>query len=125
MKETKIHKKKRGFTLVELMAVLAIIAVLMTVLTPKVVGFVNEANKSKALSEVRQVILAVDTYNVKASTSIVAGDTFSSIKSKVGTEMVDCSSIKSIAEDTTYDEMRKLVDGSLKFSLNNGVITIT
>ena len=44
-------KKKKGFTLIELIAVIAIIGILAAVLVPKVVGYMNDAKKSKVAYE--------------------------------------------------------------------------
>lgn len=115
---TKRNKHKGGFTLVELIAVLAIIAILFTVFTPKVVGYIKEAKKTKALSEVREVVLAVDTYNINAATPIVDGESFTSISSKIKTELIDCTKIKSINGDLTYSRMKELLTGDRTFVLN-------
>ena len=121
---TKKNKHKGGFTLVELIAVLAIIAILFTVFTPKVVGYIKEAKKTKALSEVREVVLAVDTYNINSVAPIVDGDNFTGISTKIGTELVDCTKIRSITGDTTYSNMKELLAGDRKFVLNdNGQIS--
>ena len=121
---TKKNKHKGGFTLVELIAVLAIIAILFTVFTPKVVGYIKEAKKTKALSEVREVVLAVDTYNINAVPPIGEGDNFTGISTKIGTELVDCTKISSITADTTYSKMKELLAGDREFVLNdNGKIS--
>jgi len=118
------NKPKGGFTLVELIAVLAIIAILFTVFTPKVVGYIKEAKKTKALSEVRQVVLAVDTYNINAVAPIGGTENFTGISTKIGTEFVDCGKISSIAGETTYSKMKELLEGNKTFVLNdNGKIS--
>lgn len=47
------NTKKRGFTIVELVIVIAVIAILASVLIPTFTNVVNAANKSKALQEAR------------------------------------------------------------------------
>lgn len=44
---------KKGFTIVELVIVIAVIAILAAVLIPTFSGIVDKANKSKSLQEVR------------------------------------------------------------------------
>ena len=47
------NTKKRGFTIVELVVVIAVIAILASVLIPTFANVVKAANKSKALQEAR------------------------------------------------------------------------
>ena len=47
------NTKKRGFTIVELVIVIAVIAILASVLIPTFTNVVKAANKSKALQEAR------------------------------------------------------------------------
>lgn len=60
-------KKKKGFTLIELMAVIAIIAILAAVLVPTVTGYINRSKKTAIVSQVRNVITAVETNNATAT----------------------------------------------------------
>ena len=49
-------KKKKGFTLIELMAVIAIIAILAAVLVPTVSGYINRTKKSNIVVQSRNVL---------------------------------------------------------------------
>lgn len=60
-------RKKKGFTLIELMAVVAIIAILAAVLVPTVTGYINRSKKTAIISQVRTVITAVETHNATAT----------------------------------------------------------
>ena len=62
-----LKKKKKGFTLIELMAVIAIIAILAAVLVPTVSGYINRSKKTAIVSQVRSVITAVETHNATAT----------------------------------------------------------
>ena len=62
-------KKKKGFTLIELIAVIAIIGILAAVLVPKVVGYMDDAKKSKVIAQCRTIVMAYETINAKDTAS--------------------------------------------------------
>ena len=52
----RIKNNKKGFTLIELMAVIAIIAILAAVLVPTVSGYINRTKKSNIVVQSRNVL---------------------------------------------------------------------
>ena len=54
--------KSKGFTLIELAVVLAIISVLAAVLTPVVVGYLDQARLARAQADVRTIADAIKMY---------------------------------------------------------------
>lgn len=65
----KLNKKKKGFTLIELMAVIAIVAILAAVLVPTVNGYINRSKKTAVVTQARTVMNAIETYNLTTTTS--------------------------------------------------------
>lgn len=59
----KLMKKKKGFTLIELMAVIAIIAILAAVLVPTVSGYINRSKKTAVITQVRTAVSAIESTN--------------------------------------------------------------
>lgn len=60
--ERKMKKNsKKGFTLVELIIVIAIIAILAALLVPSMVGYIKEATQTTVIAECRQVVTAIQT----------------------------------------------------------------
>lgn len=62
----KLNKKKKGFTLIELMAVIAIVAILAAVLVPTVSGYIERSKKTALITQVRNVVNAIEIYNSTA-----------------------------------------------------------
>lgn len=55
-----MKKKNKGFTLIELIVVIAILGILAAVLIPTFTGFQDKARSSQVLVEVKQVATAAD-----------------------------------------------------------------
>lgn len=58
-----IVKKRKGFTLIELIAVMAILAVLGAILVPKITGYKAKAQKSNIQSSAKTLLNTIDAYN--------------------------------------------------------------
>ena len=56
-----MKNKKKGFTLVELIVVLAILAILAAMLVPALTGYIDKANEKKVVAETRQIVIAAQT----------------------------------------------------------------
>ena len=102
-----LRKKKKGFTLIELMAVVAIIAILAAVLVPTVNGYITRSKKTAIITQARTVVNAIESMN--ATTVEGAKITYSTNKLKdelatggqlANSDLVKASDVKNIQEET-------------------------
>ncbi|MDD5793369.1 type II secretion system protein [Clostridium sp. HCP1S3_B4] len=117
---------KRGFTLVELIAVMAIVAILSAVSIPKIAGYIEEAKKTKALVGAREVVMAAQTYNFNKAEQIKEDDTYKTFKNKIIDSNYlkldkdnDDNYIDNVDDTLTYGELQKIVEGKQDFKVEN------
>ena len=104
-------KKKKGFTLIELMAVIAIIAILAAVLVPTVSGYITRSKKTAVITQVRTLVNAVETYNATAATEIKNSDTLSAVHDTLKTAellALDGSDVKKLDKTVTVEIYKKI-----------------
>lgn len=89
--------KKRGFTLVELMAVVEIIAILAVVLVPTVSGYIKRAKKTDVISQTRIAVNAV-----KNSNALGTGDYYIE-------EDAECCIVKDLIDSDNDEELEILI----------------
>ena len=71
-----MKKFKKGFTIVELVIVIAVIAILAGVLIPTFTSVATNARKSAALQEATSAVTAVTIYDIDAEEADKVGDTY-------------------------------------------------
>lgn len=114
-----IANKKAGFTLIELIAVIAIIIILSGVLLPKVIGYVQEAKKLKVVDQCRKVVMATESYNLRYI-PLEKNQNVSSIIKKDGiSKYIQEEEFKNIdITNTTLQDCYNIVNGA-EFDFNS------
>lgn len=103
-----MKKNKKGFTIVELVIVIAVIGILAAVLIPTFSTVVTNANKSAALSNCRNAlteVIAMDEYGeVEDGTIFVSGDYSTTYTNgAINAEMAEAPTVTEEGTDTnTY-----------------------
>lgn len=121
MIKLKNKKKKKGFTLVELVAVIAIIGILAAVLVPNITGYIKEAKKVEVLEQARKVVTAYEALNVKNPTAATASLTkkVSELYSLTGGLLDDSMTDKLVADTTTVQHCLYILESdSYTFDLD-------
>lgn len=128
----KKNGKKKGFTLIELIAVIAILGILAAVLVPNIIGYTNKARKAKVVADAKIIVNAVSAYNsdadtatpildtVVVSTTIVTAD-YPTIVGTTGTVTAIPASLGVL----TVGQCRGITEGTIKYGTAKGEYTVS
>ncbi len=111
-----IKRKNRGFTLLEIIVVVAIIAILAAYIAPKVAGRVDDARVSKAKSDIRVLESSLELYKLDNFVYPSSGQGLESLINKPSGENTknwrDGGYIKKLNKDPWGNEYQYLYPGS-------------
>lgn len=116
-------KKKKGFTLVELVAVIAMIAILAMAFIPKVSGYITEAKKVAVIDQAKKVVTAYETISLKSSSVSV---TKVSDVVRLSNGLLTMNDLDKLYEDTAVATCRNILNTELytfKINLDDGKLT--
>ena len=121
--KSNLKNKKKGFTLIELVAVMAIIAILSAAFIPRFGNYITQAKKVSILNEAKSIVTAYESVKYKSTTknenetrgSDLQGDNLP----------IEKDSLKKLGNATVAQCKLLLDTENHDFTLNDNTITIS
>lgn len=128
-----MKNKKKGFTLVELIVVLAILAILAAMLVPALTGYIDKANEKKVVAAARQYYVAAQTVttdayasNVKLTSIKANGGTNGTTVTEIGINEAAVSNLDDVRWDEDYKQLAEMKKGdTAEFAIDKDTHKIT
>ena len=121
--KSNLKNKKKGFTLIELVAVMAIIAILSAAFIPRFGNYITQAKKVSILNEAKSIVTAYESVKYKSTTK--------NEKETIGSDLqgdnlpIEKDSLKKLGNATVAQCKLLLDTENHDFTLNDNTITIS
>ena len=118
-----LKNKKKGFTLIELVAVMAIIAILSAAFIPRFGNYITQAKKVSILNEAKSIVTAYESVKYKSTTK--------NENETIGSDLqgdnlpIEKDSLKNLGNATVAQCKLLLDTENHDFTLNDNTITIS
>ncbi len=109
-------KNNKGFTLIEIMIVVAIIAILAAVAIPSFARYRKDSQKTTCISNMRQIQTAAENYITGKGTVPATADLFGDADAYIKGEELKCPKDKT----STYTIEQDTTTGAIKVSCGSG-----
>lgn len=127
-----LQSKKKGFTLVELLAVIAILAIIGAVLIPNLMGFKDKAHKSNIQASAKAVVSTAKNYATEVDKDpLTSGEELYAYarNNPAFNEMLDLDSMKTrdaeVLLQTPMNRLKEVAEGKIKVKTSNGKVQMT
>ena len=120
--KSNLKNKKKGFTLIELVAVMAIIAILSAAFIPRFGNYITQAKKVSILNEAKSIVTAYESVKYKSTTK--------NENETIGSDLqgdnlpIEKDSLKKLGNATVAQCKLLLDTENHDFTLNDNTITI-